>query len=110
MRVILDECVTRKLRRELAGHVVFTVQGAGYSGYTNGALLRRLDGKYDVLVTMDGSMPSQQLVSSFKIGVIVLHARSNRIGDLQPLVPELLAAIAAIEPGELVHIPRRSTP
>lgn len=110
MRVILDECVTRKLRRELPGHFVSTVQGAGYSGYTNGRLLRRLEGAYDVLITMDGSMPSQQLVSSFNIGVIVRHAVSNRIGDIKPLLPELLAAIVAIKPSELIHVSRPNSP
>jgi hypothetical protein len=97
--------VTRKLRRELVGYVVTTVQGAGFSGYTNGRLLKRLEGDYDVLITMDGSMPSQQLVAAYKIGVIVLRARSNRIADLKPLTPQILAAIAAITLGQLVHIP-----
>ena len=32
MRVLLDECVPRPLRRELAGHDVQTVQELGWGG------------------------------------------------------------------------------
>jgi hypothetical protein len=37
MKLLLDECVTRKLRREFAGHDVFTVEEAGFKGLKNGA-------------------------------------------------------------------------
>ena len=63
MRVILDECLPRKLRRELAGHIVTTVPQAGFAGLTNGRLLRRLEGSYDAFITIDGSFVSQQPVS-----------------------------------------------
>ena len=35
MRLLLDECVPRRLRRELPGHDVQTVQGAGWAGVKN---------------------------------------------------------------------------
>jgi hypothetical protein len=39
MRILLDECVPRRLRRELPGHDVRTVPEMGWSGARNGALL-----------------------------------------------------------------------
>lgn len=42
MRVLLDECVPRKLRRELSGHEVLTVTEQGWSGIKNGKLLSRV--------------------------------------------------------------------
>jgi predicted nuclease of predicted toxin-antitoxin system len=36
MKVLLDECLPRKLGRLLVGHEVTTVQEAGWSGVTNG--------------------------------------------------------------------------
>lgn len=39
MRILLDEDVPRPLRRELAGHEVFTVGQMGWAGIRNGALL-----------------------------------------------------------------------
>ena len=39
MRILLDECVPRKLRQELPGHDVRTVPGMGWAGKRNGELL-----------------------------------------------------------------------
>ena len=39
MRVLLDECVPRRLGRELVGHDVRTVPQEGWSGKKNGELL-----------------------------------------------------------------------
>lgn len=38
MRVLLDECVTRYVKRDLPGHEVFTVEEAGLKGLKNGRL------------------------------------------------------------------------
>jgi len=42
-RVLLDECVPRKLRRELPGHDVRTVVEMGRDGTKNGALVTALE-------------------------------------------------------------------
>jgi hypothetical protein len=39
MRVLLDECLPRGLKRHLPGHDVRTVPEAGWAGMKNGALL-----------------------------------------------------------------------
>ena len=41
MRLLLDECVPKRLKRELPGHHVKTVQDMGRAGIKNGALLKR---------------------------------------------------------------------
>lgn len=40
MRLLLDECIPRVLKRDLVGHEVATVVEASYSGMKKGALLR----------------------------------------------------------------------
>jgi hypothetical protein len=42
MRLLLDECLARNLKRDLIGHDVKTVVEAGYSGMKNGPLARCL--------------------------------------------------------------------
>jgi hypothetical protein len=54
---------------------------------------------FDVFVTVDRNLSFQQNLDSFSIAVIVLQAKTNRLADLRPLVPALLAAIAAARPG-----------
>jgi hypothetical protein len=87
MKLLLDECVTRYLKRDLIGHDVSTVDEAGFKGLKNGALLRAADGAFDVLVTVDKSIRHQQNLQSFQIAVLLLNARSNKYEDLRPLAP-----------------------
>ena len=93
MRVLLDECVPRLLRRELAEHIVQTVPEMGWAGLSNGVLLAAAAGQFDVLVTTDQRLSYQQNVSMFKISVVVLLAKRNKLDFLLPLMPELKKAI-----------------
>ncbi len=104
MKLLLDECVTRYLKRDLIGHEVSTVDEAGFKGLKNGALLRAADGNFDVLVTVDKSIRHQQNLQSFQIAVLLLNARTNKYEDLQPLVPQALEAIKTVQPGSVVLV------
>ena len=65
MKLLLDECVTRYLKRDLIGHDVITVDEAGFKGLKNGALLRAANGNFDVLMTVDKSIrPAEPSVVS----------------------------------------------
>ena len=87
MRVLLDECVTRKLKREFIGHHVSTVDEAGMKGLKNGNLLRAASGQFDVLVTVDRSLPYQQNIKLFNIAVLVLAARKKFLRRTPPAHP-----------------------
>ncbi len=63
MRVLLDECLPERLTRELPGHQVWTAREAGLAGKKNGELLDLAAAQFDVLVTLDRSMPSQQNIT-----------------------------------------------
>ncbi len=100
MRVLLDANVPRRLQRHVVGHDVSTAREMGWNALPDGALLAMIDGQLDCLVTMDKSLPFQQRIEGRSFGVIILRAKSNRIGDLLPLVPALLEALEGIAPGE----------
>jgi hypothetical protein len=93
MRVLLDECVPRALSKELPGHEVKTVGEAGWAGIKNGELLRCAAGQFDVLLTVDRNLEYQQNFAKLTIAVIVIHAPSNDINALRPLVPAVIATI-----------------
>ena len=46
----------------------------------------------------------EQEVSGLKVGVVVLHASSNRLADLKPLVPKILEALGILQIGQVIHI------
>ncbi len=105
MRVLLDECVPRPLRRELAEHEVVTVQGLGWSGPKSGALLRRTaEASFDALVTTDQNLEHQQNLEAAGTPVVVLVASSNKLRALLPLVPELREVLTSIRPGQIIRV------
>ena len=104
MRVPLDENLPHDLIAALAGHTVSTVQGLGWAGTKNGALLKRASGVTDAFLTMDGKLQHQQDLSVLPFGVVVVRARSNRVADLLMLVPEMFAALERVRPGKVEHV------
>ena len=96
MRLLLDESVPGRLRRALPGHQVRTVGEAGWSGVKNGKLLALAANEFDVFVTVDKNMPFQQNHLTLPIPVVVLHAASNELAFLLPLVPRLEVVLASI--------------
>ncbi len=104
VRVLLDEQLPIDLAATLEGHRVDTVVARGWTGITNGELLRRMRNEYDALVTMDRGIEFQQTLSTLPFGVLLLRAPSNRMVHLQPLVPPILDALPALKPGQLFRI------
>lgn len=104
LRVLLDECIDRRLAREISGHDVYTAPEMGWSGLTNGELLSKAEKDFDVFVTVDRNLAFQQDLTRFSIAVVVLHGRSNRVQDLLQLVPKVLAALKDAQPGKAVTI------
>jgi hypothetical protein len=92
------------LSRELPGHDVRTVSGHGWAGLPNGELLRRARGEFEAFLTMDQGLPYQQNLSAVGLPVVLIHARSNRMADLRPLIPAMLEVLNSIRPGELRRV------
>jgi predicted nuclease of predicted toxin-antitoxin system len=104
VRVLLDENLPVRLADTLRAHEVDTVVGLGWAGVTNGELLRRAAGHFDALVTMDKQLEHQQAVRTLPFGVVLLLAPSNRMTDLQPLVPDLLRALDSLQASTVVRV------
>ena len=76
-RVLLDECVPKRLRRGLPGHDVKTATEMGWSGKKNGELLTAMSGDgFEVLLTVDQNLRHQQNFASSGIALIVLIGRA----------------------------------
>ena len=82
MRVLLDECLPRKLKRSIVGHDIATVQERGWSSKKNGELLRLMDGTVDVFLTSDQNLRYQQNLATIGFSIIVLMVPDNRLQTL----------------------------
>ncbi len=104
MKVLLDECVDRRLAAHRRLFEVVTVDGQGWKGIANGELLTLAESEFDVFVTVDRNLAFQQHLPKFSIAVMLLAARSNRLADLVALVPELVQAIPVAKRGVVTKV------
>ena len=104
MRLLFDEGTPWPLRHYLQAHEVWTTQYRGWAGKGNGELLALARDEFDVLITVDQSIPYQQNITEGDVAVVVLEAVTNDIEDLRPLVPELLDRLHILKRGEVVRI------
>lgn len=101
MRVLLDECVPRRIREALTGHEVQTAAEAGLSGLRNGELLQASSAAFDCFLTVDRNLQFQQNLATLPIAVIVVAAANNRFEALVRLMPEVMRVLSEIQRGEL---------
>lgn len=105
MRVVLDNCVPRTLLQHLPTLDAIAVGDLGWAAIDDGPLLDRLEGRADAFVTVDRSIPFQQRLAGRSFATVILQARTNRLADLLPLVPALLARLTTVRPGDVVRVP-----
>ena len=106
MKVILDECLPRMLKRLLVGHEVRTVRSEGWNGIKNGRLLRLIETKFEAFITVDRGLEFQQKTRNAKVGIVVLNAVDNKVQSLTPLIPEVLSVLNRIKPGQVIRVPQ----
>lgn len=106
MRILLDECLPRKLKREFSGHDVQTVPEAGWAAKKNGELLSLAVGRFDVFVTADRQMEFQINLSKLKIAILVLYADEIKLEKLRKLMPAARKMLGGASPGKILRVKR----
>jgi predicted nuclease of predicted toxin-antitoxin system len=106
MKILIDECLPDELKGTLAamGHECQTVRRAGYGSKKNGELLMLAEGRWNVLLTSDRNIKYQQNMTGRSVSILILHAKSNRMKDLLPLMPARAEALLSIQPGRVVEV------
>ena len=104
MKLLLDECVPKRLKNDFPGHEIRTVVDVGLRGLKNGELLRAAGEQFDVLITVDRRMQFQQNLLQFNIAVVVLIAKPCRYAQLKLVTSKALDCLNTIKAGEIVII------
>ena len=104
MKVLLDECIDRRLAKHIHGFTVQTVASMGWSGIKNGELLTLAQSAFDVFITVDRNLSFQQHLPKFTIAVVLVASISNRLADLVKLAPDICKAIPSAAPGAVTRV------
>ena len=105
MRLLIDECIDERLRILFPGYDCQTTRFAKLVGLKNGRLLDAAEAAgFDILVTADQNIPDQQNLTGRRISLVILCGRTNRLRDLELLVPGAMSALGSIGSGRVVRI------
>ncbi|MEN8180314.1 MAG: DUF5615 family PIN-like protein [Pseudomonadota bacterium] len=105
MKLLLDECLPRRLKQSFSDYEVSTVPEMGWAGTKNGELLRLAVESFDVFITADLNLSYQQNLTQSQLAVIALAAPTNRLEDLLPLIPQIIELLPRIRAGRITRIP-----
>lgn len=88
MKILLDECVTKKLKKFLSAHECFTVSQMKWNGLKNGKLMEKCaENDFDILLTIDKNFLSQQNLKKYNLTVIVFDSETSKIEELKKFIP-----------------------
>ena len=105
MKVLLDENLPHKLHRDLPGVECVTTRRMGWSGVSNGRLLRAAaDAGFHVMLTLDRRLSYQQNLAQLPLSVIVLHPATGEYEDVRKMSPMIMAALEVVGERELVTL------
>jgi hypothetical protein len=76
----------------------------GWAGIKNGDLLALAEKEFDTFVTVDRKLASQQDLTKFRIAVLLIRARTNRLEHIRPLAAEVLEKLPHATRGALTVI------
>ena len=105
MKLLIDECVDERLRLSFPGHECQTARFADLAGLKNGRLLEAAEAAgFDIRITVDQNIPDQQNLTRRGIPLVILCGRTNRLRDVEILVPAAISAIDSIRAGDVVKV------
>jgi hypothetical protein len=102
VRILFDQGTPVPIRNYLTGHEVFTATEMGWSTLSHGELLDSAEKEFDVLVTTDQALKSQQALSRYKLAIVVLPFASWP--KLKPHADRIVSRIGQVRRGEYCEI------
>jgi predicted nuclease of predicted toxin-antitoxin system len=96
MKMLLDENLPKRLKRDFSEHEVYTIHEKSWNGMKNGELLQLMLGEnFNVLLTFDKNLQYQQNFLKYPIAVFVLNAPINTYQILTNLSDEIKKILSA---------------
>ncbi len=98
MKILLDECVTKRLKPYLTEFEVFTVSEMKWNGIKNGKLMTLcVDNNFDLLLTIDKNLMFQQNLDKYKLTIAVLNSSTSKIEELVLFMPSFKAQVDSLK-------------
>lgn len=94
MKILLDECITKRLKPFLIDFEVFTVTEMRWNGIKNGKLLSLcVENGFDLLLTIDKNIMFQQNIDKYDIIIVVLNSITSKVEELKVFLPSFKSKV-----------------
>ena len=98
MKILLDECVTKRLKKYLEEFEVFTVIELELSGIKNGVLMTYcVENEFDILLTIDKNLLYQQNLDKYPVTIVVLNCFTSKIEELITFMPSFKLQVDVLQ-------------
>jgi len=105
MKIVIDECLPKRITQFFEKGSAYTVPKIGLSGSKDTELLNELDKReIDIFITIDGNIEYQQQFMNRTFGTVVIISVSNRFNDLLHLKDKILKAVDTVSKGKIEHV------
>lgn len=102
MKVLLDGCVPRLLRRYLTNHEVKAAPQLGWGELQNGDLIQAAEKEFEIFVTADKNLRYQQNLKGRRLAIVVVP--TNNWPQLLGMVDKVVAAVDAAKEGSFIEL------
>ncbi len=98
MKILIDECVTKRLKQHLKEYKVFTVTQMHWNGLKNGKLLTEcVSNNFTIVLTIDKNLMFQQNMDKYPLSIVVLNSLTSKVEELVLFMPSFKAKINSFE-------------
>ena len=98
MKILLDECVSKRLKTKLSEFEVYTVREMGWSGIKNGKLMSLcVEHGFQILLTIDKNLQFQQNLPKYSVAIVIFDTKSADIAELEKFIPSFVEKLNQFE-------------
>ncbi|HET7119451.1 MAG TPA: DUF5615 family PIN-like protein [Hanamia sp.] len=98
MKILLDECITKRLKPHLREFEVFTVSEMKWNGIKNGKLMSLcIENDFDLVLTIDKNLMFQQNLDKHNLTIAVLNSLTSKVEELILFMPSFKLQIKELE-------------
>jgi len=98
MKILLDECVNKRLKSHLDGFEVYTVNEMEWCGVKNGKLMSLcVANQFDIILTIDKNIIHQQNLEKYPVTIVVFNTSNSKMEELILFIPSFQKQIHHFE-------------